>query len=194
MPFITEEIWHALYEGKPPAKSIALTRFPQAHDFASDDAAVAQMTSLQELIVAVRALRKELGVPEKEPAPIRIHAAANITAAVQANADMLSRLARVSGIETASAALTGANARSTATFDVTVLYQRQIDVAAERTRLIKELEKLNKQIDTNEQALADPKFTGKAPAHIVEGRRKQTDEQRTVRDKVLAALDALPPE
>ena len=29
MPFITEEIWHALYDGNPPAKSIALTQYPQ---------------------------------------------------------------------------------------------------------------------------------------------------------------------
>ncbi len=39
MPFITEEIWHALYAavGVPsPAKSIALTRFPQAHDYPQD--------------------------------------------------------------------------------------------------------------------------------------------------------------
>src|SRR6185437_13618306 len=28
MPFITEEIWHAIYEGKPPLKSIALAHFP----------------------------------------------------------------------------------------------------------------------------------------------------------------------
>ncbi len=32
MPFLTEEIWHAVYDGNPPAKSIALTRFPQAGD------------------------------------------------------------------------------------------------------------------------------------------------------------------
>jgi len=28
MPFLTEEIWHALYDGKPPAKSIALMKYP----------------------------------------------------------------------------------------------------------------------------------------------------------------------
>ncbi len=33
MPFLTEEIWHALYENEAPAKSIALTRFPQPSDF-----------------------------------------------------------------------------------------------------------------------------------------------------------------
>ena len=29
MPFITEELWHAVYDGKPPAKSIALTNYPE---------------------------------------------------------------------------------------------------------------------------------------------------------------------
>ena len=32
MPFLTEEIWHALYDGNPPAKSIGLTRFPRAEE------------------------------------------------------------------------------------------------------------------------------------------------------------------
>ncbi len=32
MPFITEELWHAVYDGNPPAKSIALTRYPQADE------------------------------------------------------------------------------------------------------------------------------------------------------------------
>ena len=73
MPFLTEEIWHALYAGLPPAKSIALTRFPQAADFPRDSAAIAEMETLQDLITTVRALRKELDVPEKKSAPIRIH-------------------------------------------------------------------------------------------------------------------------
>ena len=36
MPFITEEIWHALYDGNPPAKSIALTRYPHGGDCCSE--------------------------------------------------------------------------------------------------------------------------------------------------------------
>ena len=35
MPFLTEEIWHAVYDGNPPAKSIALTRYPQAAETAA---------------------------------------------------------------------------------------------------------------------------------------------------------------
>jgi valyl-tRNA synthetase len=64
MPFLTEEVWHALYAGLPPAKSIALTRYPQPQDYKCDEAALGEMQTLQELISTIRALRKELPSPE----------------------------------------------------------------------------------------------------------------------------------
>ncbi len=193
MPFITEEIWHALYNGAPPAKSIALTRFPQAADFPIDDRAVADMDTLQQLIVTVRGLRKDMAVPEKEPAPIRLFASGETATLIQSNAGMLAKLARVSAVELASAALTGDNTRSTPVFDVAVLYQRQIDVPAERERLTKDLAKYEKGLAAAERQLSNETFMSKAPAHIVEGLRKQSAETRILRDKTKAALEALPP-
>jgi valyl-tRNA synthetase len=191
MPFLTEEIWHALYAGVPPAKSIALTRYPQAVDFPCDSAAIAEMRTLQELITTIRALRKELGVPERESAPIRIHAGAPVLDPLEFSQDILARLARVEAIHVSADPLNGANARSTANFDVAVLYEKHVDVAAERERLTKDLAKHEKQITANESRLTDEKFTAKAPPHIVEGLRKQTAELITLRDKARAALAAL---
>jgi valyl-tRNA synthetase len=193
MPFLTEEIWHALYAGTPPAKSIALTRYPQASDFPSSPLTLAAMETMQELIATIRALRKELNVPEKDPAPIALHAGARVLALTGAHGDMLGRLARVSAIEFSTEPLTGDNARSTPAFDVAVIYARQIDVPAERERLSKELAKFDKILGGNEARLADEKFIAKAPAPIVEGLRRQTAEVRTLRDKTKAALGALPP-
>ena len=193
MPFITEEIWHALYNGAPPAKSIALTHYPQAADFPADPIAASAMKTMQDLIVTVRAMRKELGVSEKESTPIHLHANNRIVALADANQDMLSRMARVSSIEFASESLSGSNARSTADFDVAVIYERQIDIPAERERLTKELARLAKILASSEQRLADESFIAKAPAHIVDGLRKQAAETKTLYDRTKAALDALPP-
>ncbi len=192
MPFITEEIWHALYNDAPPAKSIALTRYPQAADFPADPIAASAMKTMQDLIVTVRALRKELGVPEKESTPIHLHASNRIVALADANQDMLARMARVASIEFASEPLSGSNARSTADFDVTVIYERQIDVPAERERLTKELAKYEKGLTAADRQLNNEAFMAKAPAHIVEGLRKQHAETRTLYDKIKAALDDLP--
>jgi valyl-tRNA synthetase len=192
MPFLTEEIWHALYAGLPPAKSIALTPYPQAADFPCDTSAIAEMQTLQELITTIRALRKELGVPEKESAPIRIHATARVLDPLEFSQDILARLARVEAIQVSADPLTGTNARSTANFDLAVVYEKKIDIPAERERLTKELAKHEKVLTANDARLADEKFIGKAPPHIVEGLRKQTAETRILYDKTKAALAALP--
>jgi valyl-tRNA synthetase len=192
MPFLTEEIWHALYAGQPPAKSIALTHYLQASDYPADSASVSAMQSIQEIITTVRALRKELSVPEKEAAPIRLHATPEIVALAQSNTDMLAKLCRVSAVEIAPEPLTGNNARSTSSFDVAVLYERQIDVPAERERLTKDLAKYEKGLAAAERQLSNESFMAKAPAHIVEGLRKQAAETRALHDKAKAALEALP--
>lgn len=192
MPFLTEEIWHALYNETPPAKSIAQTRYPRAEEFPADARAEAAMATLQELIVTVRALRKEVGVPEKEAAAIRVFAENRVVALVDAHANMLQRMARVSGVEFTEAPLTGSAARSTAAFDVAVVYERQIDVAAERERLGKEIAKLEKGAAAAERQLGNEAFMAKAPAHIVEGLKKQAGETGMLLEKARAALRELP--
>ena len=197
MPFLTEELWHALYASvgtASPAKSIALTRYPQREDFTADELSVNAMTTLQDLIVTIRGLRKELAVPEKESTPIQLHASPQISALVQSNADMLSRLARVNSVELAPATLTGNNARSTSAFDVAVVYERQIDVPAERERLTKDLAKYTKGLEAADKQLGNEGFIARAPAHIVEGLRKQHAETLALKQKAEAALAALPPE
>ena len=95
-------------------------------------------------------------------------------------------------MEFAHEALTGNGTRSTADFDVQVVYERTIDVPAERERLTKDLAKYEKGLQSAERQLGNEAFMAKAPAHIVEGLRKQSAETRMQFDKAKAALDALP--
>ncbi len=192
MPFLTEEVWHALYRAigeEVPAKSIALTRYPTAAEYARQPQAELQMGQLQELIVAVRALRKEMGVPEKEAAGIVVFGE---TAALAASsATMLARMARVSGVTVAGAALSGNGVRSTPSFDVQVVYERVLtaeDVAAERERLTRDLAKYEKGMAAAEKQLGNEGFMSRAPAHIVEGLRKQAGETGAMLARTRAAL------
>ncbi len=191
MPFITEEIWQALYDGKPPAKSIALTTYPQPAAMTDDAGATTQMASLQELIVTVRSLRKDLAIPEKESAPIEVFSSSPFGALAKENELMLAKLARVSGVSIAKAALSGNNARSAIGFDVAVVYERQIDVAAERERLAKELAKYEKVLLSSEKQLGNEAFLAKAPQNVVDGLKKQQVEMKLLYDKTKAALDSL---
>jgi valyl-tRNA synthetase len=197
MPFLTEELWHPLYASvgsASPAKSIALAHYPRAEDFAADAGVVAEMNQLQDLIVMIRALRKELGVPEKEATAIRLYSGPSVARSAELNPDILSRMARVSKVEQSAVPLTGNNIRSTALFDVAILYERQIDVAAERERLTKDLAKYNKGLEAADKQLGNEGFIARAPAHIVDGLRKQHAETLALKQKAEAALAALPAE
>ncbi len=198
MPFLTEELWHALYaaiEEPVPAKSIAVTRFPLAEDFADDTEAVSAMSTLQQLTVAIRAKRKELGVPEKENTPIRLSGLVHTKRIVSRHREFLIRMARVSSVrilEVNEPALQGPNVAMSRDFEVEVQYERQIDAAAERERLMKEIAKLDKGLQAADKQVNNPGFVAKAPPHIIEGLKKQAAETRALRDKAQKALDSLP--
>ncbi len=188
MPFLTEELWHALYEGEPPAKSIALTRYPEGAAHTGDTAEV-DFAHLQELIVSVRALRKDLGVEEKVTVPIRIReAVAGLPFAE--NLEIVRRMARVSEVDFVSAPMEGA-IRSTLQFDLQVIYEKQVDTAAERERLTKELAKHEKGLASAERQLGNPVFLDKAPPHIVEGLKKMEADTRLLIEKTRKALEEL---
>jgi valyl-tRNA synthetase len=195
MPFITEEIWHAMYDGKPPLKSIALASYPAAAEEQIELGAETEMAILQDLIVTLRNLRAELKVEPKVKVKFEVFAhEPEIRTMLEKNlgAVLLDRPANVETIvfvESSLANLPGA--RSTSRFDVHAIYEKKIDVAAERERLTKEMEKIEKQLVGAQARLGDEQFLSKAPAHIVEGLRKQVEEATILREKIVAKLKEL---
>jgi valyl-tRNA synthetase len=195
MPFLTEEIWHAVYEGALPAKSIALTPYPKSGYGAHKDRdihAQAEMQLLQELISVLRATRKDAGVEEKAAIPVEVRIAAANRALVEANAAIVERLARVSEIRFVEEISAGLPKSSTSTFDVAIVYERTIDVPAERERLTRDIAKYEKGLAAAERQLGNESFLAKAPEQVVEGLKKQESETRVLLEKARAALDALP--
>jgi valyl-tRNA synthetase len=193
MPFITEEIWHAIYEGETPLKSIALTSYPQADENQFDLTAETEMAILQDLIVNVRNLRAELKVEPKVKVPVEVFAhEPAIRAMIEQNRGAVERLGNVEKIEFAEASPAGKGAsRSTARFDVRVIFERKIDVAAECERLKKELEKIEKGIASGQKQLGNEQFLAKAPVSVVENLRKQAAELLVLREKTQAKAKEL---
>ena len=93
MPFITEEIWHAMYDGEPPLKSIALSAYPTADESQIDTGAETEMAIVQDLIVGVRNIRTELKVDRKQKLPIEVFADADVRGLLERNRGAVERLA-----------------------------------------------------------------------------------------------------
>jgi valyl-tRNA synthetase len=195
MPFITEEIWQTLYEGRPPLKSIALAGYPQSDEKQFDLKAETDMAILQDLIVNVRNVRAELKVEPKVKVPIEVFAhEPGIRAMIEQNlrAVLSDRTANVEKVMFVDSSLSKrAGARSTAHFDVHVIYEKKIDVAAERERLKKELEKLEKEFANNQRQLSNEQFLAKAPANVIEGLRRRAQELTGLLEKLKRQLDEL---
>jgi valyl-tRNA synthetase len=189
MPFITEEIWHAFYDGHPPARSIALMPYPVSARKSFDDRAEKDMELLQSLIVAVRAARKDAGVPERESVPILLRT--EDASVFQQNLATIQRMARVTTLELVPQLPDGLAHRATPAFDVAVVYEKPVDVKAERERLMKELAKLEKEKENSDRQLGNEAFLGKAPAHVVEGLQRRNAELVVLLQRTRDALQGL---
>ena len=188
MPFITEEIWHAMYQGKPPLQSIAFAAYPQLQASEIDLVAETRMAILQDLIVSVRNLRAELKVEPKLKTPIEIFSVEpDVRKLIEQNqrAILNDRQANVEKLTFAWESLAKlANVRPTARFDVRLVYEKKIDIASEREKLTKELEKLEKEKANGERQLANEQFIAKAPPPVVEKLRNRKVEVEVLIEKL----------
>src|SRR5208282_4259040 len=135
----------------------------------------------------------ELKVEPKVKVPIEVFAhEPAIRAMIEQNRGAVERLANVEKIAFVDASLAKqAGARSTARFDVHVVYERKIDIAAERERLTKELEKIEKEFANNQRQLSNEQFLAKAPEKVIEGLRRRALELAALREKIRNQLDEL---
>jgi valyl-tRNA synthetase len=138
-------------------------------------------------------VRAELKVEQKQRVPIKVFVEdADMRKLIEQNQGSVERLAgveKIEFVENSLAKLSGA--RHTARFDVHVIYERKIDVAAERERLKKELEQIEKEIGNGRRDLSNERFVAKAPLAVVEGKRQRLQELEILREKVKSKLDEL---
>jgi len=193
MPFITDEIWHAMYQGAPPQKSLALAADPMSDASKIDRTAETEMAILQDLIASVRNLRAELKVETKARVPIEIYAQdGEIRRLIEQHRGAVERLANVDEMRFSESSLEKlTNVRHTARFDVRLVYEQKIDVAAEREKLTKEVEKLEKEKASLERQLSNEQLLAKAPAAVVEKMRSRLAEVTALIDKIRKQLEQL---
>jgi valyl-tRNA synthetase len=193
MPFLTEELWHQLPQAAG-AKSIALQAFPEAGPGWKNTAALEEFGLIQEVITAARNIRAELKLDPKRKVPADCFIQNPFASKVlRANIEAILRLASLSEIRFASTSLdqTGGAVRSTAMFDLLIAYAQGIDRQAEIARLKKEIDRLEKDIQSKQDRLADQDFAKKAPQHVVYNLGATKAERQIEQQKLRAQLEQL---
>jgi valyl-tRNA synthetase len=194
MPFITEELWHQLPQ-LPGAKSIALDAFPTSRTEWKNPQALEQFSLVQEVMVALRNIRSEMKLdPKKKVAAEFSSSDEQSREVIESSREGIIRLAALSDLKVGAERLpqSGGAVRSTALFDVRIPYVAEtIDIAAEATRLRKQIEGLEKAIAAKEKQLADSTFRGRAPENVVRGLEATLAQQTTELRKLRSRLEEL---
>ncbi len=165
MPFITEEVYHVLAE-RPEGSTINHAEWPAPST--ADRSLLADFTSLEEVVTALRTLRKEKNVPFKEALEVYY------TGAEPAGAALIQKLTNLSRFESALEAPTGTTAvrAGTREFQV-VLSVSEADAAAEREQAEKDLVYLQGFAKSVQAKLSNERFVSSAPAAVIDNERKK---------------------
>ncbi len=179
IPFITEELWQKV---APVAglsgPSVSIARYPQAQLDKIDPAAIAHVGKLKALVDSCRNLRGEMAVSPAQRLPLfAVAADAGELAFLKASAHVLQGLAKLSEVkvfdsESDWAAASGA-APTAVVGSARLSLFMQIDVAAERTRLSKEMARLQGEITKAQAKLGNQAFVAKAPPAVIEQEQKR---------------------
>ncbi|MFM1911177.1 MAG: hypothetical protein RJB18_568 [Pseudomonadota bacterium] len=188
MPFITEEIWQTI--GKMSGRtgpSIMLEAYPKAQPEKVDEAAEAWVALLKESVDACRSLRGEMNISPATKVPLI--AAGDVTK-LQAYAPHLKALAKLADVEIV-ADLPEADAPVALAGDFRLMLKIEIDVAAEKDRLGKEIARLSGEIAKANGKLTNESFVARAPAAVVEQEKARVAEFTASLDKLNAQLAKL---
>ena len=174
MPFITEEIYQALPKCDGAEDILMTAQWPEYTETLSFPAEESAMEAVMDLIRAIRARRAEMNVPPSKKAELMI--VTDQAGPYQQGLHFIQRLAYASNVtfpETAPADVTGLV--SVVTHDATAYLplSELVDLAAERERIAKELEKAKNGLRITEGKLANEKFVAHAPENVVNAEREK---------------------
>jgi len=198
IPFITEIIWR---EVAPllgnSSHTIMLQPFPEAADFSGDTESDAAIEWLKGVIVGIRNIRGEAGIkPGKEIELLLQHGGERDRTLAEATGALLKRLTKVTDIRWLEPDETAPPNALALVGDLRVMVPLAglIDVEGERTRLTKEIARLENDLDRVQKKLANDKFVSKAPPEVVARERQKAEDALTalsVLGKQLGSLDEL---
>ena len=171
IPFITEELWQivAPLAGRHPGGDASIMRqaYPMSQPEKIDVEAEAWVGQLKLLVDACRALRGEMNISPALRVPLVV---AGDAAAMRALAPALQALAKLSDMEIVSELATGKNAPAApvqVVGDYRLMLKIEVDIAAERARLGKEITRLENEIAKARAKLSNAGFVDRAPAVVV---------------------------
>ncbi len=175
IPFITEALWQTV---APVAglkgESIAIARYPEAQPSKIDETAIAHMDRVKGLVDACRTLRGEMNVSPSTRLPLFTVGDTDFMRGVAPVLQALAKLSEVKVFDDEAAWATAAQAAPVAMVgEARMCLHMEIDVAAEKARLSKEIARIDGEITKANAKLGNEAFVAKAPPAVIDQEKKR---------------------
>jgi valyl-tRNA synthetase len=186
IPFLTEELWQGVapLAGKR-GETIMLAPYPKSAPEKIDEAAEREMEIQKERVNAIRNLQSTAGIPPSVRVPIIV---SGLSDADIFTFQPFMALARVRSIERRDE-LPKEDAPVAAVGSVRLMLNVEVDTAAERARLQKEIARLEGEIAKARTRLSNPSFVERAPSAVVAEVKERLANFSATLDKLKPQLD-----
>jgi valyl-tRNA synthetase len=194
IPFVTEALWQAVapLAGKT-GDTIMLQPYPVANESLIDAEAEAWMDQFKKVTDATRNLRGEMKLSPSVRVPLIVEPANDADrAAAQGFAPYVALLAKLSEVQIVDA-LPDSPAAVAIVGTTKLMLKVEIDVAAERERLKKEIARIEGEIAKANGKLSSESFVARAPAAVVAQERERLDNFSATLAKLNEQFAKLPP-
>ncbi|MCA1938161.1 MAG: valine--tRNA ligase [Dechloromonas sp.] len=190
IPFVTEELWQTVapIAGRKTRDSIMLAAYPRADLSRLDAASEAKVERLKALTHACRNLRGEMNLSPAQRMPLLVAGGGD---EIGEFAPILQSLAKLSEVQIVADIPQDAMAPVAVVGETRLMLKVEIDVAAEKIRLGKEIEKLEKQIAIAQGKLANEGFVARAPAAVIEQEKQRVADFSATLEKLKPQLAKL---
>jgi valyl-tRNA synthetase len=183
IPFITEEVWASVAPMLGLSEGSLMQRpWPRADEIVADDAATAEIEWFKNVLSGVRKIRSEMNIPPGKTIPLLLaDGDAGDRARVTKFAAQISFLARTEAPQWVEAGSEepAAAAAVVGTLRVLIPLAGLIDLGAEKTRLAKEIARIEVEIRKCEGKLGNASFVANAPAEVVAQERQRIADWNT---------------
>ena len=175
IPFITEALWQTV---APVAglkgESVSIARYPEAQPEKIDEAAIAHMARVKGVVDACRALRGEMNVSPSTRLPLFVVGDTDFMRGVAPVLQALAKLSEVKVFDDDAAWAAAAKAAPVAVVgDARMCLYMEVDVAAEKARLAKEIARIDGEVTKAHNKLGNEAFVAKAPAAVIDQEKKR---------------------
>ncbi len=185
-PFITAELWERVApvagRASGDARGIAAAPYPVAQPERIDAKAIAWMAKLEALVTATRALRSEMNLPPGQRVPLLATGDADFLREAAALIQALAKTSELRVFDDEASFVQAASMLPVTNVGASrVALHVEIDVGAERSRVDKEVARIEGEIVKSRTKLGNESFVARAPAAVInQERQRLADFEQTI--------------